>query len=419
MVSNFPDNLKVLKARIQSFRRGTKFISYSEGSRFAQTLDVLQEDILCLRESNPQACFTLMDLFVGLHESVLNRADDSDGSVGDAFRGAVQNWLAVAEDYMKLPSCKVDWLALIRDKHNSNNFGIWDDLIANSLGVLTEEQLRQLASEFEQIAHNSQVTHAEKSWNPVELRASIGMSNVARALGDVALYEKAKSLGSPVLNELQILDVVRFCLSVKNGQRALHWLESRSWSDRFVEDRQSLLDETFVLLGHREKLLGLRKARYEALPDFRRLTALLEVMPESERVALQSDAKAKAVGIPNLSVRVQTLLDMSAPELAAQQITEIPSNCAAIPYFYLLDWAKQFALSSHFVAEVLCYRTLLEQILRDARSKAYGHAADYFQRLCKLDTKAQGYYPLSDHKLYLIDLRRLHGRKTAFWARVD
>lgn len=69
--------------------------------------------------------------------------------------------------------------------------------------------------------------------------------------------------------------------------------------------------------------------------------------------------------------------------------------------------------------EMLCYRELLSCILREARSKAYVHAARYYRRLEELDRVTDDYGELGDHQAFLGGLRERHGRKYSFWRRVD
>ncbi len=68
---------------------------------------------------------------------------------------------------------------------------------------------------------------------------------------------------------------------------------------------------------------------------------------------------------------------------------------------------------------MLCYRALLEDILDDRRSRAYGHAARYLKRLGELDGVVESYAPAVDHEEYVGWLRDRHGRKRAFWRRVE
>lgn len=86
-------------------------------------------------------------------------------------------------------------------------------------------------------------------------------------------------------------------------------------------------------------------------------------------------------------------------------------------YGNLIQLAKLATAARRPRIEVVCYRQLLRTILDEKRSKAYGHAARYFQRLTELDGQVKDYRPLRDHSAFVDQLRADHGRKYGFWNR--
>lgn len=80
---------KALGKRIQSLRRGRRFIDYRASFDFSRELDALLADIESgLLALSPKHAFELVDRFLATAESVLNRVDDSSGSVGQVYRDA-------------------------------------------------------------------------------------------------------------------------------------------------------------------------------------------------------------------------------------------------------------------------------------------------------------------------------------------
>ncbi len=67
----------------------------------------------------------------------------------------------------------------------------------------------------------------------------------------------------------------------------------------------------------------------------------------------------------------------------------------------------------------MLYRALLDDILARARSPAYGHGAHYLARLAALAPDGLGGLGMPDHDAYHANLRKVHGRKAAFWGFVD
>ena len=87
-------------------------------------------------------------------------------------------------------------------------------------------------------------------------------------------------------------------------------------------------------------------------------------------------------------------------------------------YAQLLRLAKGLEQAEQFLPAILCNRALCEQILEEARSKAYGHASRYVAKLDAMNRKLDGYGDFPDHVVYMAGLRERHGRKHAFWRRV-
>jgi hypothetical protein len=67
----------------------------------------------------------------------------------------------------------------------------------------------------------------------------------------------------------------------------------------------------------------------------------------------------------------------------------------------------------------LIYRALLDSILARAKSKIYGHGVRYLKKLDKLASAITDWEDITPHTSYLAELRRVHGRKHAFWSRYE
>lgn len=87
-------------------------------------------------------------------------------------------------------------------------------------------------------------------------------------------------------------------------------------------------------------------------------------------------------------------------------------------YAQLLRLAKGLEQADQFLPAILCYRALCEQILEEARSKAYGYASRYVAKLDALNLSIDGYADFPDHVAYMSRIRERHGRKHAFWRRL-
>ncbi len=418
LLGNHPEELaRQLKKRIKSIAHGRRFIDYYQAREFSRTMDLLVNDIAQLIEPVPKQAFELADQFMATHESVYERADDSGGDIGCNYSRGLAVWLKAAHRWRETGNCKLDWVNELLTRHNNNGYAAWDTLIANSGELLTKDELMQLVWRFEtEFKQAHDVVPADRNDNFRAATAALGIAALAEALNDVTLFERSVLMVSPEPNELQKENIIKFCLSVNDGESALKWLTG-SWDARFESERLTLLDNTYALLGRHRELLELRRSAYQRHPDHWRLKALLEVLPEEEKPAMQGQAVTNAMKIADIDSRIETLIALDAMTEAKEQLI---AHFTHLDVFYsrLLNWANVFQQAQQTLAAVVCYRLLLEDILSSGRSKAYDHGVEYYRQLAKLDAGIQRYDPLPNWQEYQVQLRQQHGRKSSFWQRL-
>ncbi|AIU90391.1 hypothetical protein BV921_13490 [Pectobacterium odoriferum] len=352
------------------------------------------------------------------HARVYERVDDSDGAIGEAYAAALSVWVKAASQWRAQGGKTWNWPDEVRKRHDENDYAVWDDLIAQSGTLLTEPELRQLAQDFEREYAAALASAPHKEYNFRAAHATLGISGVAQALKDVTLFERATLLGSPKPNELQKLHIVEFCLSINEAQSALKWI-SEPFQHYAEDKRQALLDKAYVQLGDQDALLALRREAYRQRPDYTRLQALLAVLQdETERETLQNQAATHALAMEDIESRIDTLLALNDYGQASAQLL---AHWESLNVFFgvLLGWAEQFHDAECPLAEVICYRLLLDDILSAGRSKAYDHAANYYRQLEKLASRITSYAPLLEWADYQEQLKQQHGRKYSFWQRLQ
>jgi len=93
-----PDKLAAsFKTTLAAWRRSGKFYDYRASREFARQLSSWLDQVA--REvvpKNPAAAVTLFESFITADSSWFERADDSDGRIGDAVRTACLHWLNAA-----------------------------------------------------------------------------------------------------------------------------------------------------------------------------------------------------------------------------------------------------------------------------------------------------------------------------------
>ncbi len=421
VLQNDPEALcKVLKKRVQSLNRSSRFIRYGESFEFARGLDALIDDIeeLLLPQS-ARLAFDVLDRFLATDSKTFNRVDDSSGSVGDVYGRAVDLWLtaAAARRDKEKSKNRINWQDRVYTLFNNNDYGVFDGLIPASGQLLTKEELQQLASRFENEARHALADNSE-SYNFSASHACIGMRSVAEALGDIELYEKATIINSPQPNGLQLEELAKFSLRVGIPKSALKWLDKK-WEERVESRRLALLDECYRLLDEPDKLLQVRRDIYQRSPNIHTFKALCQLLPEAERTQQTAQALDQATTLPDVIDAANILLGLDENERLEQLLVKRAGELKNRFYGSLTELAKRLEKRDLPLAQALCYRALLDDVLENGRSKAYPHASRYYRRLDALDRDIKDYKGQPDHQSYRERIRASHGRKRSFWALID
>ena len=407
---------RVLGKRITSLRRGRKFIDYRESFNFARQLEALLADIESgLLERSPEHAFDLVDRFLATAESVLNRVDDSGGAVGEVYRQAVLVWLTAAKGWR---DANGDWLERIYQLYQQNDYGVLDPLLPNANLLLTPDQLKQLAWRYENALRKAlKSPEQEDKLNLVALRSGVALGQIADALRDPALYERSVLIHSPQPNNLQMKSICEKYLQYEQPETAMRYL-NQAWEDRFERDRLELLDKVCVKTGDLKQLKVIRSRVFQREQSYPSFTRYLEALDEDEKEKACSSAIKQAEQSGNIVLSADLLLNLSQTERAQALVLARHQELAECFYDSLLRLAKAFEKADCNLAATACYRALLLDILTQARSKAYGHAARYFKKLEALAGQIKAFKPLPEHHAFLQQLQSAHGRKRSFWARL-
>jgi hypothetical protein len=408
---------RVLRKRIASLKRGRRFIDYRASFDFAREQEAALADIESgLLERSPEHAFDLVDRFLATAESVLNRVDDSGGAVGEVYRQAVLLWLTAAKGWR---DANVDWLERIYQLNQQNDYGVLDPLLPNAHLLLTPDQLKQLAWRYENALRKALKSPVrEDKLNLVALRSGVALGQIADALRDPALYERSVLIHSPQPNNLQMKSICEKYLQYEQPETAMRYL-NEAWEDRFERDRLVLLDKVCVQTGDRKQLKVIRSRLFQSEQSYASFTRYLEALDEDEKARACSSAIKQAEQGGNIVLSADLLLNLSQTERAQALVLARHQELAECFYDSLLRLAKAFEKADCNVAATACYRALLLDILAQARSKAYGHGARYYNKLEALAKRIKVFKPLPTHDAFVQQLHSSHGRKKSFWARLE
>lgn len=416
--------IEQLKQELESIIYTVDFIDYRHAGSFANRLErVLHTACDRVASQDPVAALGLVEHFMSLVEQVFERVDDSGGDIGILFREVIELWLNLAEEVRKQePEGATPWVERVLYYFEHNDYGVFDELIPNAQHLLTEQELRQLAWRFENDARKAlqagPETDTPGSYNHEAAHACIGLASVASALDDMDLYEKSTLIHSPEPNTLQLASIVRFAFSIKDYDRARYWLSQKVWSER-PDEHTRLNNELFRLQGDMQGLkANLLNAFFQQTNTYC-LQGYWKLADASEKAEQHPRIAAIAEQEDDLVTTVEILLIIDEPAQAAMSLVAGEQQLEQVYYTYFTDWVARLEQAQEWLATILCYRTLLSDILNSGRSKAYGHAARYFHKLLQLDRQQPDYGKFGDAQQYIELLQQKHGRKRSFWSQAD
>jgi len=407
---------KALGKRVQSLSRGSKFIDRRASLDFSRELEGLLADIASgLLASSPKHAFDLIDKFLKTADSVINRVDDSNGSVGQVYRDTVILWLTAAKAWQ---GANIDWLERVYELEQQNDYGVLDPLLPNANLLLSQDQLTQLAWRYESELRKASKSPEERGdFNYDALRSGVALQSIAQALRDPDLYERALLIRSPKPNHLQMKDICENYLRHQLPEAAMRYLD-QPWESRFEPYRLELLDEVYVQMGDRQKLKQIRYQLFQNQQGYFSFKTYLEVLDGQEGEQAREEAIKQAELGENLMQNADLLLNLNQPERAQTLILSKHEELPASFHHSLLELALAFEKANCDLAATACYRALLIDILAQARSKAYRYGAQYYKKLEALAGKIKAFKPLSDHPAFVQELRSTHGLKRSFWVQV-
>jgi uncharacterized protein DUF6880 len=407
----------VLRKRIASLKRGRRFIDYRASFDFARELEAILADIESgLLERSPEHAFDLVDRFLATAGSILNRVDDSGGAVGEVYRQAILLWLAAASGWR---DADIDWVERIDQLYQQNDYGVLDPLLPNAHLLLTPDQLKQLAWRYENALRSAlKSPEQEDKVNFLALQSGVALGQIAEALHDPALYERSVLIHSPQPNHLQMKSICEKYLQYEQPESAMRYL-NQAWESHFEHDRLEMLDKAYVQMGDRKQLKVIRSRLFRSEQSYASFTRYLEALDEDEKEKACRSAIKQAEQGSDILRSADLLLNMGQTESAQALVLARHQELAECFYDGLLRLAKAFEKADCTLAATACYRALLLDILVQARSKAYGHAARYFKKLEALAKRIKVFKPLPTHRAYVEQLRSVHGRKKSFWARLE
>jgi len=412
-----PDRLAVrFRKTLSGWRRSTKFYGYREASEFGRMLDGWLDQVAReLLPKDPPAALSLFEGFIEADAAWFDRADDSDGVIGDAVRAACRHWLQAAA-HCEAP--RDVWPERLLKLYQADQYGARDELLRRADLLLDEPAQRGLVAQLEsQLSQALEASPGGKS-PPMEVfRISGSLSLLSESLRDPDVLVRTSLRYSPSPNPVQRQAFARAYLDADRPADALAWLQD-PWG-HLDDSRQDLLADALERLGHFEESSPIRQRMFERTLSDYYFERWLEHLPEAARPEAVAHARQLALHHDDLTAAATLLLRLGDAGAAEARLLAEPGRMDGNDYGRLVPLAK--ALRAHECprGETVVYRALLKDILDRAYARAYGHAARYWSRLREIANGGVGLLPLSSHEEFEAEVRARHGRKVAFWAYVN
>lgn len=454
--SDTPKLIKKLTSNLKGLRRRHAFIEYWKVSEFATELQYLADDIMSLYPEQLETCLNLLELFLESSNSSLQRCEDN-GEVAKAYRSAAESWLTVAsrcyeDEKLSLPLDEQDilsqaWQQKVKSLIDDNDYGfghiyatkealieginellseseisgLIDDYVQYYEGLFEQDVLEDKKAQSTKISYDyNRASHQEK------LKIEVTLVGLARALGDVVLFEKVylRIYPKDAMTAQQLSELLRFLIDNKAYTRAHYYLDD-VWQSRNKQEQLRRLDwlsEIYRLQGDTNAQLQTLGEAFELYSTPSRLKAIMAIASPAQQSQWRKKTYELAEQQESIVMAITLLLEINEAALANKVAIARYLEFNDIHYETLTRMLKELPESALLI-RVIIYRSLIDDILGNARSKAYGYAVRYYKKLQKLDDSikitADSYSSLLAHQHYMIKLRDKHGKKYSFWEQVD
>jgi hypothetical protein len=184
---------------LSAWRRSTRFHGYRESREFGRSLEAWLDQVEReLLPKDPAAALALFEAFIEADASWYERADDSDGCIGDAVRVACRHWLQAAA---RCGATAGEWPQRLARLFSADEYGAREELLRRANLLLDESELRGLVARSEALMTEALVGSRRGQALPHEVyKASAALSLLSEALHDPEFMFWRLGLYSPVQN---------------------------------------------------------------------------------------------------------------------------------------------------------------------------------------------------------------------------
>lgn len=413
--------------RLAALRSARSFIDWQKRPDLVRDLDLTREMIAeRVAQTRPDLALDLMWRFMALAEPVLNRVDDSSGSVVSVFRAACDDLGALAAKARPDPETLA---ARVFAAVTTNDYGEFDRLVPVIFPALGEAGVVELRTRLAAALPKRPATDRYDGRAAAIRRA---LQDLADGEGDVDAYI-ALVPGEDRKRSGVAAEIGRRLLAAGRADEAISAVEA---STPKTQARRSDLDDLYLFgsdgpeagwegvfldaldaTGRAEQAQQIRWAAFEERLSAEHLRAYLKALPDFEDVVAEERAMQHALAFRSAPVALHFFHTWPAPRQAAHLVLERHAEVDG-NHYYLLDPAARWLEGTHPLAATLLRRAMIEDTLDSAKSKRYRHAARHLAECRSLASLIGDYGQFETHEAFAARLRARNGRKTGFWTQV-
>jgi hypothetical protein len=421
-----------IRKRLATIAKSKSFVDWQKIRVLTRELDAQHAAILKhVAPTKPAEALDLLWRLLDMAPSLYERCDDSNGIIGDIMAKTLSNLGAVARS-ANLP---IDKLAdRVFASLCADDYGQFNGLIAQMAEALGKYGLGLLKTKFEALAATPPAKSKTKERRVIgyglggplyeddfaEQRHArmvrAAMTDIADALGDVDGYaacfapvEQANPAIAANIAE-RLLAAGRFDASLA----ALAKAEGEFEKGGHWPDWERVRIDVLEALGRAEEAQQARWAIFQRDLNADYLRAHLKRLPDFDDEEAESRAIALACAHANFQEALAFLVSWPAHDAAAHLILKRLDELDGDHYWLLTPAAD--ALDQRYpLAATLMLRAMIHFALDKARVKRYRHAANHLKTCTYLAKRIGDWGGQPDHDVFVADLKRQHGRKSAFW----
>lgn len=403
--------IKEIDRRLATLQRAKRPVEWRETAALVQEIDTLRQTIAeRLAAADPAAAIDRLRRLIALGGPTVERVEGS--GVGEVFRAAVADLGRILAGQADRDPKGV--AALLVESIEGDRYAFWAGAVpafAEALGEAGRAELgRLLRARVEEIKPGPEDYRAAYA-RRILIRA---LEDLADLTGDVDAYIAAAK-GEPVRDEKR-LEIAERLIGAGRAEEALDWLEPYRGYDgeRLIELRLAALEA----LGRKEEAQRLRWSWFERTLNARQLKEHVRRLPDFD--GFEAERRAVQVALVHEDAHAALGFLLELPDLASADrlVRERLNRLDGQRYDVLAPAAERLA-EKHPLAATLLWRRMVENILGRASSNQYGYAARDVQHAAALASRLPDEAGIESHAAWMDRLQREHGRKYAFWQRLE